>query len=107
MAKKSKDEQPKPEFVTLNIGEVKITFFGRHGGPLARGDVGRVCDFRIEGPGIDPERVRSVKIPKLDYADPKALTITVKMYPYAIEMTDLKFGKTAEQVDLKRFGDPR
>jgi hypothetical protein len=71
------------EFVELNLGELKIEFIGRDGKPLkaGTGEAVRSNGFKITGPGIDPERVKSVELPKLDYTSTDMLTVKVEMYP--------------------------
>jgi len=70
------------EMVCLNMGQVKITFLDPTGKPATVGtpDI-RKCGFVVEGPGIDPLRVRRVIIPPLDYSSPDLLTIKIEMYP--------------------------
>ena len=68
------------ETVELNMGDVTFTFQNRRGEPLKSGDEARICNFKIEGPGIDPLRVRAVEIPRLDYSNSDLLTIKVEMY---------------------------
>jgi hypothetical protein len=65
----------------IEIGDVKITFFGAKGEPLKPGELARLHRWQIEGPGIDPNRVASVQIPKLDYRENGILTLMVEMYP--------------------------
>jgi hypothetical protein len=70
-----------PEIVQINMGEVKITFFGKDGEPLKPGEMAMCYRWKIEGAGIDPNRVKSVQIPKLDYCDSSPVVLTVEMYP--------------------------
>lgn len=67
------------EVVQLNMGDIKITFYGPTGEPLHPGDVAYTHRFVIEGPGIDPIRVRRVILPILDYNCAEQLTVNVEM----------------------------
>lgn len=71
----------KTETVEINMGEVKITFLGKDGEPLKPGEMATCFHWKIEGAGIDPARVKSVQIPKLDYTDNSPVVLTVEMYP--------------------------
>jgi type IV pilus biogenesis protein CpaD/CtpE len=70
-----------PEVVQINIGDVKITFLNKNGEPLKPGEMAQCFRWKIEGAGIDPIRVISVQIPKLDYMDSSPVTLTVEMSP--------------------------
>jgi type IV pilus biogenesis protein CpaD/CtpE len=72
------------EIVQLNIGDVKITFLGKEGEPLKAGEMATCFRWKIEGAGIDPRRVRSVQIPKLDYCDSSPVVLTIEMCPVEI-----------------------
>ena len=64
------------------IADVKITLLNTRGKLLKPGDLARVCNFTIEGPGIDPKRVRYVRIPELNYTKNEPVVIEVGMLPY-------------------------
>ena len=68
------------EVVQLNMGDIKITFYNPTGEPLRPGDVAYTHRFVIEGPGIDPIRVRRVVLPVLDYNNAEQLTVSVEMF---------------------------
>ena len=72
------------EVVMLNIGDVKITFLDAQGNPARRGSGEPLYrhSFTVEGPGIDPLRVKRVMIPPLDYGNPEVLMVKVEMYPW-------------------------
>jgi len=72
------------EVVMLNIGDVKITFLDAQGNPARRGSGEPLYrhSFTVEGPGIDPLRVKRVMIPPLDYGNPELLMVKVEMYPW-------------------------
>jgi hypothetical protein len=79
------------EAIELPIGDIKIKFLeGR--GPL------RSHQFEVEGPGIDPLRVRSLEIPKLDYGCSDVLTVKVEMYP-----TDMSLQIPQVDVDVQQI----
>jgi hypothetical protein len=86
------DEDVNTEVVELNMGDVKITFLDPTGKPLKRGGEARRFMFDVEGPGIDPLRVRRVIIPPLDYSCSDMLTIKVEMYT-----GDLGLGEPCEE----------
>jgi hypothetical protein len=75
-----KSEGIKMETVQINMGDVKITFYGQDGEPLKPGELARLHRWKIEGAGIDTNRVVSVQIPKLDYMDGGLVTLTVRAY---------------------------
>ena len=89
----------KNEIVELNIGDVKITFLDRKGNSLKRGcgDLALLCNFLIEGAGIDPLRVKSVELPKLDYNSSEAVTIKVELYP-----VDFDLPKPRDEFDCQK-----
>jgi len=70
------------EVVRLNMGDIKIEFFNVEGKSLKPGEVVRVHNFRVTGPGIDPMRVRYVKLPILDYNDDGLLVVEIGMWPF-------------------------
>lgn len=80
----SKEEQGdfEMETVELKISDIRIRFLNEDGEPAKPGEVIRCHGFEVEGPGIDPKRVKSVTIPKLDYSGSDVLTIMVEMYPF-------------------------
>jgi len=71
------------ETVVLNIGDIRIKFLAPTGGLRVPGspELIRSHQFEIEGPGIDPLRVKSVELPKLDYGSTDPVTVKVEMYP--------------------------
>jgi len=72
------------ETVCLNIGDIKITFLDACGNPSRHGS-GKTLRrnmFTIEGPGIDPLRVKRVTIPPLDYSSGELLMVKIEMYPW-------------------------
>lgn len=70
------------ETVELKISDIRIRFLNEDGKPAKPGEVIRCHNFEIEGPGIDPNRVKSVTIGKLDYSSSDVLTVMVEMYPF-------------------------
>jgi hypothetical protein len=72
------------ETVCLNIGDIKITFLDAWGKPsrYGSGKTLRRNMFTIEGPGIDPLRVKRVTIPPLDYSSAELLMVKIEMYPW-------------------------
>ena len=76
------NKEIKMEKVHLEIGDIKIQFLNRKGEPWKKGDgFLRKDKFIVEGPGIDPNRVASVTIPKLSYSNSDLMTVEVEMYP--------------------------
>jgi hypothetical protein len=66
----------------LKSGDIKIQLLNEKGEPWKKGDsFPRKHRFVVEGPGIDPMRVASVKLPDLSYADDGIITVEVQMYP--------------------------
>lgn len=64
----------------LNMGLVRIRFLTMKGDPAFYGRaLLRTHSFVVVAPGVDPLRVSSVEIPKLDYGCPDALTVKIEL----------------------------
>jgi len=65
----------------------RITFMDGQGDPLSEASEAMPVGFRfkIEGPGIDPERVLRVIFPALDYGEPEVAIVEVEMVVFEDE----------------------
>jgi hypothetical protein len=72
------------ETVEINIGDITITFYNAQGEPLQKGCMARCHRFIVEGAGIDPNRVKSITIPTLDYDNPDLVTVKIELYPQSL-----------------------
>jgi hypothetical protein len=72
------------EIIRLNIGQVKITWLDSQNQPLTDNspDPAMTFRFKIEGPGIDPDRVTKVELPPLDYSNNSLYEVIVHMMPH-------------------------
>jgi hypothetical protein len=74
----------KTEIISLNIAETKITFYDAKGNILTKNSTDPAWNsrFKIEGPGIDPEKVTKIILPPLDYTSNKPYTIEIHTLPH-------------------------
>ena len=65
----------------LNMGDIKLTFLNTKGEPAKHGDLVISSRWKIEGTGLDSERVMRVEIPTLDKCVDEYLMVKVTMAP--------------------------
>jgi len=98
----------KTEHTEMPLGDVKLTYLKKDGSLALQGDRFALCDFTIEGPLVDPFAVRSVVLPKLDYASTSCATVIVEQYVWKLgkveEDEEVPALNTVGQLTLKRFG---
>jgi hypothetical protein len=90
----TKDNQPE-EIICLNIAETKITFYDAKGNPLTKNskELAMNTRFKIEGPGINPERVTKIILPPLNYTTPQPYTIEIHTLPHLPDTENTTQGK--------------
>ena len=84
------DVRVTPRGFEMRAGKMVIKTFNANGDDADGTEPIRGFNFLLEADGIDPLQVRSITIPKLDYAESDQLTIGVELLPYVPELPNAK-----------------